>query len=465
MEQNINNKKLEIQTLIDEANTLFDAGNYQIARDRYKDILNNYTANFDDYFEILPHSEILIIRQRIGDCSYLLGDFYCAAEEYSHIGSLYEKLDEELADKISYFRRASALGASAFFDETKRDPAIKDYERVINLDPSFAPAYVGHAKLLFYPPYPYDHTLCCKNLKKAISDLTKAAELDHNRSEIYYNRAKANLHLGSVIEKKKATILYKKALEDCNTAIKLAPEYKDSYVLRGEIYHLRLGDSQQAIIEYTKVIKLDPENGEYYVARGKVYADLNRNQQAINDFTRAIEIYKKIIEQQNDDEFDTRDVDFGDNAYEARGSVYFSLGQYQQAVKDYSQAIEIFNYYYYYFLRSMCYEKLGDYSNASADHSKGLELHSSLSATISTKANLFNDVGIEYHNKGNYKVAIDYYSKAIDIDPEEAHAYHNRGLAQDSLGQEIKAIDDYKIAARLGNKNAQLILKSKGIGW
>jgi hypothetical protein len=44
-------------------------------------------------------------------------------------------------------------------------------------------------------------------------------------------------------------------------------------------------------------------------------------------------------------------------------------------------------------------------------------------------------------------------------------AYSNRGFAYSKLGNYQQGIDDFKIAARLGFGDAQVFLRSKGIGW
>lgn len=45
------------------------------------------------------------------------------------------------------------------------------------------------------------------------------------------------------------------------------------------------------------------------------------------------------------------------------------------------------------------------------------------------------------------------------------HAYSNRGKAYDDLGDVQSAMADLKVAARLGDKDAQAYLRKKGIAW
>jgi len=77
-------------------------------------------------------------------------------------------------------------------------------------------------------------------------------------------------------------------------------------------------------------------------------------------------------------------------------------------------------------------------------------------------ADAYNNRAVAYDNLGNHQQAIEDYNKAI---PDYALAYYNRGLVYGKLGNYQQKINDYKIAARLGDKDAQNILTKKGIQW
>ncbi|MGA9110134.1 MAG: tetratricopeptide repeat protein, partial [Smithella sp.] len=61
--------------------------------------------------------------------------------------------------------------------------------------------------------------------------------------------------------------------------------------------------------------------------------------------------------------------------------------------------------------------------------------------------------------------AIADYSKAIELNPKYAEAYHNRGITYGSLGNYNQEIADIKKAARLGLKEARDYLSEQGIVW
>ena len=54
----------------------------------------------------------------------------------------------------------------------------------------------------------------------------------------------------------------------------------------------------------------------------------------------------------------------------------------------------------------------------------------------------FNEGGKAFE-VGNYDKAIEYYTKVIEINPKDAKAYYNRGVAYAEKGLQDKAIKDY----------------------
>lgn len=61
-----------------------------------------------------------------------------------------------------------------------------------------------------------------------------------------------------------------------------------------------------------------------------------------------------------------------DVCYFNRGLSYYKLGNYQKAVGDFTQAIEISSKSKYYSNRALAYEKMGDTKKAALDNIKSL---------------------------------------------------------------------------------------------
>ena len=127
---------------------------------------------------------------------------------------------------------------------------------------------------------------------------------------------------------------YEQAIELYTKAIKLNPRYKEAYSNIGDIY-FQMGEMDSAMREYDQAIKLDNKNKDLYYMRGTAKSIL-QEYDAYEDFDKfselTIEEYNKAIE------VNPKDVD----AYERRGYAKADLKQYKEAINDYNKAIEIY---------------------------------------------------------------------------------------------------------------------------
>ncbi len=129
------------------------------------------------------------------------------------------------------------------------------------------------------------------------------------------------------------------------------------YVQKGNTYYEQ-GKYDQAIADYTEAIDINPHFAKAYDNRGAAYAQKGNLSGAISDFTMA------IANNPNDAE-----------AYNNRGRAYAKLGNYVQAVSDYSKAIKINpNYGKAYNNRARVFYDIKKYTRAWADVQKAEEL-------------------------------------------------------------------------------------------
>ena len=70
--------------------------------------------------------------------------------------------------------------------------------------------------------------------------------------------------------------------------------------------------------------------------------------------------------------------------------------------------------------------------------------------------------GVEKYEAGNYQGAIDDWSKAIEINPQNADAHYNRGSAMNNLGNYQGAIADFTKAIELDPQDAS-IYQNRGV--
>jgi len=121
--------------------------------------------------------------------------------------------------------------------------------------------------------------------------------------------------------------------------------------------------------------------------------------------------------------------------YVWRGNAWYNKTDYNKAITDYTNAIEInSDYELAFYNRGLAYVAIKEYDKAIVDYSIIIKLDSDY------KDIYYNDRGIAWKAKKEYNKAIADYTKAIEINPEFANAYYNRGLAKKEKNVDPKEI-------------------------
>ena len=95
-----------------------------------------------------------------------------------------------------------------------------------------------------------------------------------------------------------------------------------------------------------------------------------------------------------------------------------------------------------YFRWGYTKSELGQYESAIADYDMAIQLRPDYAIA-------YNDRGVVKGKLGEYKAAIEDYDEAVRIKPDCVVAYYNRGRTKDQLEQVSAAIEDYNIAIEL----------------
>ena len=175
-------------------------------------------------------------------------------------------------------------------------------------------------------------------------------------------------------------------------------------------------------------LKLPPDRinfeiGRYYLRRGSLYL-------AISAFTNLIESSPG-----------------NPLGYIHRASAYFSAAGYLSACEDLTRAIELdpkltkMRYY-----RGWCYERLGEYGNAIDDYSKVIELQASEDKQWD---NVFKNPVPSYYCSEVCGFVTQDYIKAISFHFNHASVYSHRGLSYAQAGATNLAIADFRKALEL----------------
>jgi tetratricopeptide (TPR) repeat protein len=254
------------------------------------------------------------------------------------------------------------------------------------------------------------------------------------------------------------------------------PDHSQAYLCRGFTYS-ELGRYQEALADYSKAIELDPKSAEAWYNRGNIYGRMRQRDRAIADYSKAIKVDEKFAP-----------------AWNNRGGYFNQLGQPDKAVADYSQAIKLQpKNPFFLFNRAHVYDRLDKPAKAVEDYSKAIELDSKFISAWFARGEAYDKLG--QHNKAladynalvrldptdvtpyarfadhrlkrfwldrgranwilrRYKEAVADFSEAIKLDENFAPAWYNRGNAYADLGQLDKAVADCTHAIKLDAKDA-----------
>jgi len=185
---------------------------------------------------------------------------------------LYEAHSEEPLPKVS----AEAFTAVDYSDRgltfhnlEQHERAIRDYDRAIELDPTFAIAYYNR-DASYAALGQHEH---------AIHDYDRSIELDPYLAQAYSNRGNNYAALGQ----------HERAIRDLDRALEIDPNLALAYSNRGRSY-AALGQHERAICDLDHAIELDPNFSGAYSNRGACYAALGQHEHAIRDYDRSIEL-------------------------------------------------------------------------------------------------------------------------------------------------------------------------------
>jgi tetratricopeptide (TPR) repeat protein len=143
--------------------------------------------------------------------------------------------------------------------------------------------------------------------------------------------------------------------------------------------------------------------------------------------------------------------------YSNRGVGYRRRGEFNRAIADFNEAIRInpasgFNYRN----RGIVYMNSKDYERAIIDFEKAVEVEprEALNYLLCAKAAMLL--------KDRYRAIVN-LNEAISLNPSNPEAYYLRGVHYDETGEKQLAIQDFRKAAALGDKDAAEELRTMGV--
>lgn len=189
---------------------------------------------------------------------------------------------------------------------------------------------------------------------------------------------------------------------------------------------LEEGKWADAIYHLNLAIQNDPHTADAYFARGFAHKNNKQYENAIKDFTDALR----------------KKTDYEANSYYERAYCYGKVEQYQEAIKDFSAALKLEpSMYMAYALRGRIYHTVGKYQDALDDFNQAIAIDPS--ATF-----LYKHRGKAYHQLDLLDKALADLDHALHHDPD-ADAFSERAQVYFTLKRDEECLADAQQAARL----------------
>ncbi|MBU0488324.1 MAG: tetratricopeptide repeat protein [Bacteroidetes bacterium] len=306
--------------------------------------------------------------------------------------------------------------------------SVSDFSKAISIGPETPEFYTNRGRSL----------ALLESYDKALADFSKAIALDSTYSRAWYNRAFVKYQLAD----------YQGAEFDNTQSIKHLPENKSAYNNRGNCRHQQK-KTQEALSDYTKAISLDPAFTMAYSNRGNLYMETGKIPDALTDYNKALEIDSNYA-----------------GAWYNKGLLYDREKDYKTALYCYNRAIALDQEEAdFYLSRSLVRFYLGDIKGAKSDNKTTRKLDKDVPRLELNPAysneELINHFSEKYYEKGEnrmrkseYKQALRFFNKAIELKPEWADPFLQRGLILISIDRKEEGCSDLEKAAALGNTTA-----------
>ncbi len=470
---------------LDEAIRLdpYFEGNY-INRGLVKYHLNDLRGAMADYDRVIEMDEDnLIARFNRGLLRSQVADNNRAIKDFDKV------IELEPTNTIAYLNRAMLHNEIGNLPE-----AINDLNRVLEEHPDFFTGYYMRAdlkrQLNDLRGAEKDYLLArneeAKARKIATVDaedgrkIAKKSDTKDTREQTDTDIEKFNL---LVIADKKTTEQSKNKyqretrgkVQDRNTQIALEPKFVLTY------YEKRL-DVRRPVY-YSESLEKANQNLNLNWTLKMVNNELPLNEFQVKTHFQSIENYSKLISQSPDNE----------SLYFGRGIDFALLQDYESALKDFNKVIELNQRNTNaYFARAVILTKQVELDPIEPEPIKAEFNEITISQTTQTKKSTVTmpeisvkskrydevkkdyDIIIElnsadfyaYYNRAeiffiekDYRAAIADYNKAIELQPDFAEAFFNRGISRLSIGETASGLDDLRKAGELGIVQSYSIIK------
>ena len=188
------------------------------------------------------------------------------------------------------------------------------------------------------------------------------------------------------------------------------------------------------MVDYNKAIELEPDNADFYWYRGYFFSQIGEYENALADYNKAIEL-------------DPDDLNF---LFERAKLYNNALENYEKSLTDYLRIIELDTdqefaktEYIYNNIAALYREYIKDYQKALEYYTKEIEISPENGVPYIDRAQLY------FYSLDNKEKALIDYKKAIELEPDRAAFYLYRGNYFRQIEEYQNALADFNKAIEL----------------
>lgn len=297
------------------------------------------------------------------------------------------------------------------------------------------------------------------DLLGAVSSFTEAIKTDTMFLDAYYERATANATLH----------MYNAAASDDQFL------YEQSYP--NPVVYARVAQRWGAVEDWTKALEVYKKGISLFDTSllllnqlGNLQVHINQFADAVKTFERELQLgapetavfyanYGYSLSRIGDNRraafFLTKSIDLDPTdrlIYAFRGFAFLNIHQFAMAESDYR-----------FFLEDQPMDLQGNYNLARTLYEQkkfeeAITLFKKVDFLQPKYLDTYYLMGLSYGGLNDYKTALTWLDKAIEQDPNKAIYYYNRGIAKGQLGIHMDFCSDFKKALDLGFTDAQKMI-------
>lgn len=286
--------------------------------------------------------------------------------------------------------------AAVYNDLGKYTLAEEDCLKAIEMDPHDAEAFANLGNAFYYQ----------KKYNNALKSHNKAISINREKAVFYANRGVVFMAMEN----------YSAARSDFSRALRIKDDYAEVFAHLAFIYAIT-GQFSSAMEYLKKANQLKPDNTEK-----------DRHSCAIAFFNRGTDAYNRKDYQEA-----LRAYQYSENCastfkqfYAPRARVLVMLDRWQEAIKDYKKAIELFpqeenqtkeKMAYSLYNRALAFQNRKDWEKAIFYYQRSLEIKSDFKEAAYNLAVIYYNQAVKIYNEGKKEQSMPLFRKAVKMAP------------------------------------------------